>query len=384
MILKISGGRVICGDIVLEGKNVYCENGTIKDITEKDLECDVNIDAKGGFVSPGFIDMHVHGAVDCDFSDESEQSVIDAVNYHLKHGTTSVYPTITSVPLKTMDNSLNAIKNAMNSAKVKANILGAHLEGPYFSKEQCGAQDPEIITPPKAKDYNYLLNKYNGVIKRWSFAPELCGSQEFVDALNENGVVASIGHTDALYSDVEKVYNQGCKLITHFYSCTSTITRDKGFRRLGVIESGYLFDDISVEVIADGCHIPKELFCLIRKIKGDDNICLVTDAIQLAGSDKPTATVGGVPCKVKDGVARLMDESAFAGSIATTDRLVRFCVKDVKIPLVSAIKMITQNPARVMGLKTKGKLEKGYDADIVIFDDDINVKTIIVNGEVVQ
>ena len=181
------------------------------------------------------------------------------------------------------------------------------MEGPYFSPKQAGAQDPAIITPPKAEDYNYLLGKYPSVIKRWSFAPELEGTEQFMDALNNAGVVASVAHTDALYSDVETVHNKGCKLITHFYSCTSTITRDKGFRRLGVIEAGYLMDDMAVEVIADGCHIPKELFSLIHKIKGEDNICLVTDAIQLAGSDNEFATVGGVPCKVKDGVAEAVE-----------------------------------------------------------------------------
>ncbi len=384
MILKITGGRLITNDGIIEGKDIYTENGIITHITAEQLPYDEVINANGNFVSPGFIDLHVHGAVDCDFSDQSETSVINAVNYHLKHGTTTIYPTITSVPVSVMDNSLKAIKSVMQSGNTPCNIAGAHLEGPYFSPMQCGAQNPEIITPPKKQDYELLLNKYDGVIKRWSFAPELDGTDDFMDALNEAGVVSSVGHTDALYSDVQRVYNKGCKLITHFYSCTSTITRDKGFRRLGVVESGYLFDDISVEVIADGCHIPKELFGLIYKIKGDDNICLVTDAIQLAGSKCEVGSVGGVPCKVKDGVARLMDESAFAGSIATTDRLVRFCVNDVKLPIHKAVKMITSNPARVMGLKNKGQLQVGHDADIVIFDNDINIKNVIVMGKEVN
>ena len=384
MILKITGGRIVTSSGYIDGKDIYCENGVITAITNEECRFDKQIDAGGNFISPGFIDLHVHGAVDYDFSADNEQSAINAVNYHLKHGTTTIYPTITSVPLNTMDSALGVIENIIKDQKTPANVMGAHLEGPYFSPKQAGAQDPAIITPPKAEDYNYLLGKYPSVIKRWSFAPELEGTEQFMDALNNASVVASVAHTDALYSDVEKVHNKGCKLITHFYSCTSTITRDKGFRRLGVIEAGYLMDDMAVEVIADGCHIPKELFSLIHKIKGDDNICLVTDAIQLAGSDNEFATVGGVPCKVKDGVARLLDESAFAGSIATTNRLVRFCVNDVKLPLYTAIKMITKNPAKVMGLKNKGEIAVGYDADIVIFDNDINIKNIIVNGKEVS
>ena len=384
MILKITGGKIITPNGVLEGQNLYCEDSVIKQITPKQLPFDRQIDASGMFVSPGFIDLHVHGAVDCDFCDGSDQSVINAANYHLKHGTTTVFPTVTSVSYDAMVNSLKAIKNVMQNGGALCNIAGAHLEGPYFSKAQCGAQNPDFITPPKPSDYNCILSEYNSVVKRWSFAPELCGTDLFLDALNSKNVVSSIAHTNALYSDVEKAYNKGCRLITHFYSCTSTITREKGFRRLGVIESGYLFDDICVEVIADGCHIPKELFKLIYKCKGVDNICLVTDAMSLTGSKREESSIGGVPCKVKNGVACLLDESAFAGSIATADRLVRFCVNDVNLSLVEAVKMITQNPARVMGLKTKGILKDGYDADIVIFDNNINIKNVIVAGKEVN
>ena len=202
-----------------------------------------------------------------------------------------------------------------------------------------------------------------------------------MDAISQYGVIPSIGHSDAAYEDVMTAYNKGCKLLTHFYSCMSTITRKKGFRRLGIIECGYLLDDMDIEIIADGCHVPKELFKIVYKIKGPDSICLVTDSMRCSGSDKTIANLGDLPCKIKDGVAYLMDEEAFAGSIATCDRLVRFCVKDIGLPVYDAIKMMCINPARVMKLENKGMIEIGYDADIVIFDEDINIQKVIVCGK---
>jgi N-acetylglucosamine-6-phosphate deacetylase len=219
------------------------------------------------------------------------------------------------------------------------------------------------------------------VIRRWSFAPELPGAAEFQQALADRGVTASAGHSDAIYDDLLAAYNGGLRLITHMYSCTSTITREKGFRRLGVIEFAYLYDDVVVEAIADGCHIPKELFRLLYKIKGGDGICLVSDAMNCCGIDTEFSSIGGVPCKIKNGVACLLDESAFAGSIATADWLVRFCVKDVGLPVAEAVKMITVNPAKVMGLTKKGRLAAGMDADLVIFDEDIRIQKVFVSGK---
>ena len=198
--------------------------------------------------------------------------------------------------------------------------------------------------------------------------------------LNKTGVVVSAGHTDAEYSDIKKAYENGMKLITHLYSCTSTIKRKNGFRILGVTEAAYLYDDIDVETIADGCHLPPELLALIYKIKGEEHMCLVTDSIRYGGSDGNENAVyadGNVPYIIEDGVAKLADRSAFAGSIATS------CVKKAGIPLKSAVKMMTEIPARIMKLKTKGKLQIGYDADIVIFDESIIVREVLVSKGVI-
>lgn len=382
MITKISNGRIVLEDSILCGNSVYIENGKILAVTDKELCFDNEINAEGYYVSAGFIDLHLHGGADADFSSGNLEENLAAANFHFKNGTTSLFPTTLSQDIDSLKKALGALRETMDSKELLPNILGVHLEGPYFSKKQCGAQNKDFITAPKKKDYTQILKEYGDIIARWSFAPELDGSEEFIDALNSYNIISSIGHSDAVYNDVLKVYNKGCKLITHFFSCTSTITREKGFRRLGVTECGYLFDDIAVEAIADGCHIPKELFLMLYKIKGSDNICLVTDAINCAGSEKTVSSSGGVPCKIKNGVACLMDESAFAGSIATANRLIRFCYKDVGLPLYEAVKMMTKTPASVLKIKSKGSLKQGFDADIVIFDDDINIKSVIARGRV--
>lgn len=380
MITKIKSGRLIT-PMGIQQKKLYIKDGKILDITENELAFDEEIDANGNYVSPGFIDIHVHGGAGYEFVDGTFEAIRKAANIHAQHGTTTIYPTISAYDNEKTAKVLKALREYKDSDEVLPHIFGAHLEGPYFSPKQSGAQDPKFIRTPNKAEYEKLYNEYSDVIARWSYAPELDGADEFLQFLNENCIVASAGHTDAEFSHMKKAYENGMKLITHLYSCTSTITRKSGFRILGVIETAYLYDDIDVETIADGCHLPPELLKLIYKLKGEEHMCLVTDAIRHGGMtniENETSENGNMPYIIEDGVAKLADRSAFAGSIATTDVLVRTCVKKTGIPLESAVKMITEVPARIMKLKSKGKLEIGYDADIVIFDEDINVKKVLV------
>lgn len=365
MIIKLFNGRVVCGDTVYTDKSVYSENGMIIDVTSNERRYDEKIDLNGDYLSPGFIDIHVHGGADFDFMDGNESAVINACNFHFEHGTTTILPTTLAASYEQTMKALESIKSVIESREILPNIGGVHLEGPYFSQNQCGAQNKTYITAPKKEDYLRILENYSSIIKRWSFAPELEGSAEFIEALKKYDVLPSLGHTNAKYDDVIKAFENGCNCLTHFYSCMSTVTREKGFRKLGVIECGYLFDDLYVEVIADGCHIPSNLFELIYKIKGSSRICLVTDAMRCAGSEKKESHIGGVPCIIENGVAFLTDKSAFAGSIATTDRLVRFCVKDVGIRIEEAVKMVSEVPAKYLGLN-KGIIEKNKDAAFVV------------------
>lgn len=378
-MLKIANGRVITDTV--SSKSVYIENGKIFAVTDEALPYDTLIDAKGQYVSPGFIDMHVHGGGGFDFMDGTVEAALGAARAHLRHGTTTIYPTTTTAAQESLADTIDNVR----AASVQENmphIHGMHMEGPYVAASQAGAQDPRFIVPPKPEDYRKLAAHANGFIKKWTFAPELPGGEDFCDFMLENGIVPSAGHTDATWEDVQRLYPHGLRCATHFYSAMATIVRRNAYRILGLIESAYLLDDMDVEVIADGIHLPPPLLRLIYKIKGPDHIGLITDAMR--GADMPDGNYvlgpiyNGLDCITEDGIAKLPDRSCFAGSIATTDRLVRVFYKQVGVDLPNCVKMATQTPARMMGLTNVGKLEAGFDADIVLFDEDINVSTVIV------
>ena len=377
----IKNCKIVLDDKIIDG-NIFIDNGKIHSI-EKSLEhlCDEEIDAGGNYVSAGFIDIHTHGAMSFDFAESSTSEIAKAADFHMSHGTTSILPTITASKKGVILSALENIKACKNEGLTSANIIGAHLEGPYFSKEMCGAQNTEHITPPIKEDYEEIVKKYGEIISRWSYAPEHDPKGEFCRYITECKISASAGHTMAKYDDMLTALNNGLKSVTHLYSCTSTITREQGFRKLGVIETAFLHDELYAEIIADGKHLPPELIKLILKIKGPDKICLVTDSLSVVGTSEKTGQIGGTEYIMEDGVCKLLDRSAFAGSIATADRLIRVCTKDVGIDLVQAVKMMTKTPADLLGLN-KGRIEAGYDADLVIFNENIDISLVMVNGNI--
>ena len=378
----IKSDKIILKDKLISGY-IALDGDVISYVGEKKVEGDVFYDYTGKFVSPGFIETHTHGAGGFPFINCTEEDVINACNYELEFGVTSICPTVTSGPIPVMEDAVDKISKAKKNATTKPNIIGAHLEGPYFSLNQSGAQSPSVITVPIKEDYERLIEKYGKDIARWSYAPERDENAEFCKYLVKNGIVASAGHTDALGEDMELARENGCKLITHLYSCTSTITRDKGFRRLGVIETAYLNDDIYVEIITDGKHLPPDLLKLILKIKGTDKVILTTDSLEIAGTDVKEGVMSGVEYIVEEGVCRLKDRSAFAGSIATANRLIRVITKEAGASIVDGVKMLTYNPAKIFNLNT-GEIKVGKDGDIIVFDDDINVSDVFVKGDKVK
>lgn len=376
---RIKSDRIIREDGLLDGY-IYFKNGRIMDVTSADYPVREQYDMTGFYVSPGFIDIHTHGGGGNPF-EGSVDDIVNGCNFHLEHGTTSICPTISAAEFDSMARSVRNIAEAMEDSRVKGTILGAHLEGPYLSRKQAGAQCADFITAPQAQDYLPLLEEYGDMIIRWSYAPENDEGEQFAKALSEHGVVAAAGHTDAIYDDLMRAKENGCNLITHLYSCTSTVTRDHGFRRLGVIETAYLCDDIYVEIICDGKHLPPELIRLIYKIKGADRIALITDSLALAGTEQTHGFMQSTEFIIEDGVCKLMDRSAFAGSIATADRLLRVAVKEVGISILDAVKMLTKTPAEIIGLPHKGVIAPRKDADFAVFDEDMRIRQVFAKGE---
>lgn len=375
MKTRISSKNIVVGKELFSG-HIYVEDGKITDLTTKLYKTDISYDFGEAFVSPGFIDIHTHGGGGFSFSNSSPEDIARAADFHLCHGTTSILPTISAAPMKDMESAVVNIKEAMERGLASARILGAHLEGPYFSPAQAGAQIPDFITPPNKDEYVPLIEKHGDAIKRISYAPEEDLGGEFAKYITAKGIIASAGHTNAKYPDMELARECGCNLVTHLYSCTSTVTRERGFRSAGVIESAYLFDDMFVEIIADGCHLPPELIKLIIKIKGQDKVAIITDSLYMTGTDGGSVT----EYIIEDGVAKLPSKEAFAGSIATADRAVRTVV-NCGFSVAEACYMMSAVPAEIMGLTTQGKIKVGADADLVVFDNGINIEQVFVSGE---
>lgn len=388
MKLKIKNGTIITPFRTIKNGTVLIDNGKIIEVLEKDKEFAgaTVIDAAGYNVAPGFIDIHIHGGGGHDFMDGTESAFLGIAEKHAEYGTTAMVPTTLTSEKEDLLNTLDVYKSATQKNKQGAQFLGMHLEGPYFALSQRGAQDPRFIRNPDPEEYEEILN-YSDQIARWSAAPELPGAIAFGKRLREKNILAAVAHTDAIYEDVLEAYENGYSLATHLYSAMSGVTRKNAFRYAGTIEAAFLLD-MDVEIIADGIHLPAPLLKLICKIKGADKIALITDAMRAAGMPEGDSILGGlkngVRVLVEDGVAKMPDRSSFAGSVATADRLVRTMINMAEISLPEAVRMISLTPARIMGVDSrKGSLISGKDADIVIFDDQINIQYTIVNGKVV-
>lgn len=355
------------GVIVTDGKEIMglgilTEDGMIVDLLAEAPEGAEIVDLGGRYVMPGLIDLHCHGGDGFEFIDGTEESILGACRLHADHGTRVLYPTISATDYDTMVRALEAIERCRD--RMPLEIPGVHLEGPYLAPEMCGAQDTGVIRLPDPKEYEALVERFGSLIARWSYAPEKDVDGRFLAFLKEKGITPATAHSAAEYSHMQAALSGGNRLVTHLYSCTSTITRHGGFRHLGVIESAFLMDDIYVETIADGCHLPPELLRMIVKIKGVDRVCLVTDAIRFGGLTSGEVS-GAVPYVIEDGVAKLSDRSAFAGSIATADVLIERTVK-AGFSLADTVRMMTETPATLMGLSRKGRIAPGFDADFTI------------------
>ena len=382
MIHKFANGLVILGNTVVEGVSVYTKGDRIIGVTKDLRGYDVLHDAGGKFISPGFIDMHVHGGFGCLFQEGVDGALKMAEN-HAKFGTTTLLGTASAMTTQGYVTMFENFREIQRKNTNGAYIPGIHMEAPYFSKNQAGAQGPLIRDFDKA-EYTMLIERYGDMIRRWSAAPELPGAREFARACRDAGIQLSIGHSDADYDCVMEMYDLGFQCVTHLYSCTSTVHRKNAYRYAGVVEAAYMIDGMDVELIADGKHLPASLLKFAVKHKGIDHIAIVTDATRFAGlPDGAEKIYGFTGVIIEDGVAKVPDRSCFSGSCATTNRLVRNMIQMADVTLTDAVRMATANPARMAQLPDRGAIREGAYADIVIFDDNIDVSLTMVNGNVV-
>ncbi len=386
--MKIINAEIVLATETIKNGCVVVKDGKIIFVGANDTfstnETYETVDAKGMYLLPGFIDIHCHGGNGFDFMDATADEMRKISEFHLQHGTTTLYAT-------TMTDSWENIEAALKNYDElvgKNGLLtlgGVHLEGPWFSPNQCGAQDKSnMLLPSKAK-IDELTKKYP-FVKRISIAPELKDAIEVGRYAGEKGLVVSAGHTDADFDTVIKASENGYALLTHFYSGMSGVVRKNLYRVAGAVEAGYYSDDLNVEIIADGKHLPDSLLKLIYKVKGADKTCLITDGTRGSGlNEGDTFKLGrrdtGVDCVIEDGVAKLIDKSSFAGSVATADRLFKK-MTDCGISIVDVSKMSSGTPARIMGLTDRGEIKEGKRADLILMNGDSEVQQVFLNGEI--
>ena len=387
--IKFYNGKVIRPDTIMANGALLVEHDKIVGVVEGDVEFpdSLSIDVKGNYISPGFIDIHVHGGGGHDFMDATEEAFLSIARLHARYGTTAMLPTTLSGSRESLLQIVEVYDRVKSKNRDGSEFLGLHLEGPYFAMSQRGAQDPRYVRDPDPEEYKHVLSMTDS-IKRWSAAPELKGAIEFAQYLRSKNVLPALAHTDAIYEEVIVAFEQGYTLATHLYSAMSGVTRRNAFRYAGVIESAFLIDEMDVEIIADGVHLPAPLLKLVYKIKGPARTALITDAMRAAGLPAGKSMLGsitdGLPVIVEDGVAKLPDRSSFAGSVATTDRLVRTMVNIAEISLLDAVTMMSATPARIIGVsQNKGSLAKGLDADVLVFDEKIQNLLTMIRGQIV-
>ncbi len=379
---QILNGRILTpegwltdGSVLVDGNKIVAVLNTSLPLVGVEV-----IDAKGADVVPGGIELHVHGGGGRDFMEGTEEAFRVAVDAHLQHGTTAIFPTLSSSTVEMIEKAMDTCDRLMEEPD--SPIMGLHLEGPYFNPAQAGAQIPEWIKAPVADEYLPLLKRSKS-LKRWDEAPELPGSVDFVKACREHGVLPAIAHTRATYDDVHAANAAGMTHATHFYNAMPVVYKNREFKTAGTVESIFAEENMTVEMIADGIHVPPVMLRMIYQMKGTEKTALITDALACTASKDTTAFDPRVI--IEDGVCKLADRSALAGSIATMDRLIRTCVQQAGIPLEDACRMASATPARIMGIyDRKGSLEKGKDADIILLNDNQEILLVMQMGRIVR
>lgn len=382
MLTQLINARILTPQGWLKDGSVLIRDGKILEVTNCDLAVigAQLIDVKGMYVLPGGVEIHAHGGGGRDFMECTEDAFRGAVQTHMKYGTTSIFPTLSSSTVPMIEQAAETCTKMM--AEKDSPILGLHLEGHYLNMAMAGGQMPENIKNPDPNEYIPIVENWH-CIKRWDAAPELPGAMQFGKYITGKGILASVAHTQAEFEDIRTAYEAGYTHATHFYNAMPGFHKRREYKYEGTVESIYLMDDMTVEVVADGIHVPPTILRLVYKIKGVERMCAITDALACAASDSKEAFDPRVI--IEDGVCKLADHSALAGSVATMDRLIRTMVQKADIPLADAARMVSETPARIMGVyDRKGSLQKGKDADIIVMDEDLKIRAVWAMGKLVS
>lgn len=338
------------------------------------------IHTEGGYLCPGFIDVHLHGGGGADVMDASPGALSQLARTHARHGTVAFLPTTVTAPYEQLHRVLEAVEETAGAREEGAELLGVHLEGPHLNPARAGAQNPEFLTPPSLPEMQALLERFPGRVRWVTVAPELEGARELIQYLREAGVVVSIGHSDATYEQAMVAFQWGISHATHTFNGMNPLHH----RAPGVPGAVLTAPGVSAEIIADGFHIHPGVARLLWQVKGPDRLLLVTDAMRATDLPDGRYDLGGLEVDVVGGAARLAGQETLAGSTLTLERAVAWMVEAVGLSLAEAVQLASLNPARRLGVAHRlGSLEVGKDASLVLLDDALRVRLTLRQGELI-
>lgn len=383
--LILKNCNIIGADSISCNTDIKITGGRIVDIGIFD---EAGIDCSNKFISPGFIDIHTHGGYGFDFMDSTDEAFDSILRFQLDNGTITVLPTSVTAPVAAIKKFIDTARKYKKKNPPFAKVFGVHLEGPYLSLKNRGAQKEEYILNPQKDDYSFITDNKD-IVRTVTISPELDVNGAMTKCLSENGIIVCGGHDNGIYPEFIPSIQNGLKHLTHMFCAMSELRFEEGVRNVGLREYGLLDDSLTAEIIADNKHIPSELAKLILKCKGREKVAVVSDALRCAGMPAD----GRLYClgmngdesaqlfKVDDGVAVLADGSRYAGSITTVHQMVKNLIA-AGVDTVDAFRCATINPAKIIGAEDIGKIEKGYCADILILNEKFDIEKIIIDGNI--
>ncbi|NGO71556.1 N-acetylglucosamine-6-phosphate deacetylase [Streptomyces boncukensis] len=383
----LTGARVALPDGVLEDAAVTVEGGTLTGVgpsgTDAPSRTDGPSGANGGaevldlaghWIVPGFVDMHVHGAGGASFSAGTVEETLTAVRTHRAHGTTTLVASTVTGDLDDLCRQASVLSELVEQGE----LAGVHFEGPFISCERRGAHDPALLRDPDPTDVRKLLDAARGTARMVTLAPERPGGLESVRLLADHGVIAAVGHTDTTYEGTREAIEAGATVATHLFNAMPPL----GHRAPGPVPALLEDERITVELINDGTHLHPSVVELAFARAGADRVAFITDAMGAAGMHDGRYPLGPMEVEVQDGVARLVETGAIAGSTLTLDTAFRRAVTIDRIPVPEVVRAISTNPARLLGVADRvGTLEPGKDADLVVLDADFALTGVMRRGE---
>lgn len=371
----IINGKVILKDKVINA-NVYVEGEYICEISQRLPDNEQVIDAKGRYVSPGFIESHSHGRNGSDFMYPSFEDLNTITSNFIKSGVTGILATTMTM---SKEDTYTAIKNiAENIDKVSGSkILGIHMEGPFFNLKYKGAQPEEYMIDPTITNYKSLTGEFGYLIKKISLAPELKNADKLIEYLVNEGVVVSLGHTDATYQQAINGIKAGATSGTHTFNAMTPLTH----RNPGVVGAIMESDEVYAELILDGIHVSYPAAKVLLKAKGLDKVVLITDSMEASGLDDGEYKIGNQAVYVKDNSARL-ESGTLAGSVLAMNTAVKNAYQNLGLTIYEAVKLASYNPAKNLNLIDLGELAINKKADIIMFDEEINIDFVMIDGKV--